>query len=190
MFSRPGECVKKLNLAAKYSSPKSNRRGSIEIYDPATGKSDIPASTEAVHEATLAADDDESRRACRERARELMETIDDPTETERAKEAAREELEEITVHLSKDSRQLRDSTKAAADAIRSAIKKLLRNLSAPGGSAASPHAVRRELAEHIQRYLVNPSRRYAAPAARKARGDLTGCLLYEPPHGILWSVSQ
>ena len=66
MFSRPGERVKKLNLAAKYSSPKSNRRGSLEIYDPATGKYDTPASTEAVHEAALAADDNESRRAYKE----------------------------------------------------------------------------------------------------------------------------
>ena len=189
MFSRPGERVKKLNLAAKYSSPKSQRRGSIEVYDPVTGKYDTPASTEAVHEAALAADDEEARRAYKHRGRELIDTINDPTETERAKEEAREELEEITAHLTKDSRQLRDSTKAAADAIRSAIKKLLRNLSVPGGSAASSYAVRRAFAEHIQRYLIIPSRRYAAPAARKARGDLTGCLLYEPPAGTSWAIS-
>ena len=63
MLSRPGERVKKLNLAAKYSSPKSKRWGSIEVYNPAMGKYDTVASTEPVHEAALAADDNEARRA-------------------------------------------------------------------------------------------------------------------------------
>ena len=30
----------------------------------------------------------------------------------------------------------------------------------------------------------------AAPRARKARGDLTGCLLYDPSAGTVWTVSQ
>jgi hypothetical protein len=173
MLSLPGERVKKLNLAAKYSSPKSKGSSGIEVYDPATGDYATPANTEPVHEAPLATDDNEARNAYKARARELKDTIDDPTKTETAKEAAREELEQITAHLSKDSRQLRDPTKAAADAIRSAIKKLLRNLLEPGGSSASSTAARKEFAEHIQRYLITPSGRYAAPGARKARGELT-----------------
>jgi hypothetical protein len=189
VLGQPGERVRKLNLAAKYSSPKSKHRGSIEVYDPATGKYDTPAGTEPVHEAPLAADDDEARNAYKATARELKDTLNDPTETEAAKAEAQEELEHITAHLSKDSRQLRDPTKAAADAIRSAIKKLLQNLSGPGGSTNSPHSVRRDFAEHLQRYLIIPSRRYAAPRARKARGDLTGCLLYEPPAGTSWAIS-
>ena len=150
----------------------------------------MPAATEPVHEASLAADDDEARKAYHARARELKETLDDPTETEAAKAEAQEELEQITAHLGKDNRQVRDPTKAAADAIRIAIKKLLHNLLEPGGSSASPHSVGCEFAEHIQRYLVTPSHRYAAPEARKARGEFTGCLLYEPPPGILWAVRQ
>jgi hypothetical protein len=189
MLGHPGERLKKLSLAAKYSSPKSKRCSSIEVWDPATGKYATPASTEPVHEAPLAADDNEARNAYKARARELKDTIDDPTETEAAKAEASEELEQIIAHLSKDSRQLRDPTKAAADAVRSAINKLLHNLLEPGGSSASAPSVRREFAEHIQRYLVTPSRRYAAPKARKARGDLTGCLLYEPPAGTSWAVS-
>src|ERR1035441_7592063 len=121
MLSHPRERVKKLNLAAKYSSPRSQGGSGIEIYDPATGKYEPPASMEPVHEAALAADDDEARRAYQARARELKETIDDPTETERAKVASREELEAIAAHLSKDSRTVRDPTKAAADAVRISI---------------------------------------------------------------------
>jgi hypothetical protein len=95
MLSQPRERVKKLNLAARYSSPRSQGGDGVEIYDPATGKYEPPASMEPVHEAALAADDDEARRDYQARARELKETIDDPTETERAKVAAREELEAI-----------------------------------------------------------------------------------------------
>jgi hypothetical protein len=189
VLGHPGEPLKKLNLAAKFSSPKAKARVSIEVYNPATGSCDPPASAEPVHQVSLAADNNEARRAYQERARELKDTIDDPTETEGAKEAAREELQDIIDHLSKDSRQVRDSTKGAGDAVGKAIKRLLDSLSKPGGSAASPQSVRREFAEHLQRYLIIPSRRYAAPGARKARGDLTGCLLYEPPPGVFWTVS-
>src|ERR1039458_9928877 len=190
MLSHPRERVKKLNLAAKHSSPRSPGGSGIEIYDPATGKHEPPASMEPVHEAALAADDDEARRAYQARARELKETIDDPTETERAKVGAREELEAIAAHLSKDSRTLRDPTKAAADAVRIGIHRFLHNLVGRGDMASSPLPVRRGFAKHLQRYLLVPSRRYAAPGARKARGELTGCLLYDPPAGTLWAVSQ
>ena len=190
LLSQPGERIKKLNLAAKFSAPKGSVRGGIEVYDPATGRYDAPASTESVHEGPLAGDDYEARQSYKESARELRDTIDDPTETEAAKAGAREELEKLIAHLRKDTRQVRDSTKVAGDAVGKAIKRLLDSLREPGGSAASPQSVRREFAEHLQRYLVLPSRRYGGARARKARGDLTGCLIYEPPAGISWVVSQ
>lgn len=39
-------------------------------------------------------------------------------------------------------------------------------------------------------YLLVPSSRYAGPGARQARGELTGCLLYDPPAGTRWAASQ
>ena len=188
MLSQPRERVRKLNLAARYSSPKSQGDG-IKVYDPATGKYEPPASMEPVHEAALAADDDEARRAYQARARELKEMIDDPTETKRAKVGAREELEAIAAHLSKDSRTLRDPTKSAADAVRISIHRFLRNLVERDDTVSSPLPVRRGFAKHLQRYLLVPSSRYAAPGARKARGELTGCLLYDPPGEIFWEIS-
>src|ERR1017187_9906108 len=173
MLSQPRERVKKLNLAAMYSSPRSQGGSGIEIYDPATGKYEPPTSMEPVQEAALAADDDEARRAYQARARELKETIDDPTKTKRAKVGAREELEAIAAHLSKDSRTLRDPTKAAADTGRISINRCLPNLVGRGDTVSSPLPVRRGFAKHLQRYLLVPSRRYAAPGARKARGELT-----------------
>jgi len=145
---------------------------------------------EPVHEAALAGDDLEARRAYQARVRELKKTIGDPTETERAKVEAREELKVITAHLSKDSRTLRDPTKAAGDAVRIGINRFLRNLVGRGDTVASPLRVRRGFAKHLQRYLLVPSSRYAAPRARKARGELTGCLLYDPPAESRWAVSQ
>jgi hypothetical protein len=190
MLSHPRERVKKLNLAAKYSMPRSPGGSGIEIYDPATGQYEPPASLEPVHEAALAADDDEARRSYQARARKLKATINDPTETRRAKVEAREELEAITAHLSKDSRTVRDPTKSAADAIRIGIHRFLRNLVERDDTVSSPLEVRRGFARHLERYLLGPSSRYAAPGARKARGELTGCLLYDPPGETLWEISQ
>jgi hypothetical protein len=190
MLSRPRARVKKLNLAAKYSSPRSPGGSDIEIYDPATGHYEPLSSLEPVHEGALAADDLEARRTYQARARELRETIGDPTESERAKVAAREELKAITAHLRRDSRPVRDPTKAAADAVRIGIHRFLRNLVGRGDTVASPLRVRQAFAKHLERYLLVPSSRYAAPGVRKARGELTGCLLYDPPAETRWAVSQ
>ena len=156
----------------------------------AHGQYEPPASLEPVHEAALAGDDMEARRAYQARARELKETIGDPTETERAKVEAREELKVIAAHLSRDSRTLRDPAKAAGDAVRIGINRFLRNLVGRGDTVVSPLRGRRGCAKHLQRYLLVPSSRYAAPRARQARGELTGCLLYDPPAETRWAVSQ
>jgi hypothetical protein len=188
-FRHPGERIKQLKLVAKYSARRSKAHNGVEVYDPATGQYVTPNAAEPVHQISLARDDQETRQVYRARARELKDILDDPTETEAAKAQAREELEDLIAHLGKDSRVARDPAKAAGDAVRCAIKKLLRNLSTPSASTASPGSVRQALARHIEQYLLIPSRRYAAPGARAARGDLTGCLLYEPPAGVHWAIS-
>jgi plasmid stabilization system protein ParE len=190
MLSHPGQPIKKLSLAVKYSAPRSAGSGGVEVFDPASGHLDLPSNSEAVHELSLAADDLEARRVCQARGRQLAETIRDPKKTKAVREEARAELEQITAYLAKDRRQLRDATKAAGDAVRSAIQKLLRNLVAGSGSASGPGSVQREFARHLQRHLLIPSGRYAGPKARKARGELTGCLLYEPPPGVVWIINR
>jgi hypothetical protein len=190
LLGHPGEPVQKLSLATKYSAPRSRWGGGIEVYDPATGQYETPTGTEAVHQSSLAADDLEARRGCRVRASQLTERVRDPAETQAARAEAARELKEITAYLAKDSRTRRDAAKGTGDAVRTAIKRLLRRLLTGKESAASPEAVRREFAQHLQRHLVAPSGRYAGPKARQARGELTGCLLYEPPPGVLWAVSQ
>ena len=190
MLSHPCQPIKKLSLAVKYSGSRSAGSGGVEVFDPASGQLDLPSNSEAMHQLSLAADDLEARRACQARGRQLAEAIRDPKKTKAAWEEARAELAQITACLAKDSRRLRDATKAAGDAVRSAIHKLFRNLVAGSGSASSPGSVQREFARHLQRHLVTPSGRYAGPKARKARGELTGCLLYEPPPGVVWNLSR
>ena len=55
------------------------------------------------------------------------------------------ELTVITAHLSRDSRLVRDPTKAAADAVRIGIHRFLRNLVVRGDMAVSPLRVRQAL---------------------------------------------
>jgi hypothetical protein len=190
MLSHPDQPIKKLNLAVKFSGSRSAGSGGVEVFDPGSGQLRVPSNSDAVHQWSLAADDLEARRAGQARARQLAETIRDPKKTKAAREEARAEQEEITAYLAKDSRQHRDATKAAGDAVRSAIRKLLRNLVGGSASAASPGSVQREFARHLQRHLLIPSGRYAGPKARQARGELTGCLLYEPPPGMLWIINR
>ena len=100
------------------------------------------------------------------------------------------ELKAITAYLSRDSRPVRDPTKAATNAVRIGTPRFLRNLVARGDTPASPLRVRQAFAKHLERYLLAPSSHYAAPGARKARGELTGCLLCDPPAETRWAVSQ
>ena len=81
-----------------------------------------------MHQSFLTTGDIEARRVCQARARELARRLRDPAERASGKEEARTELQEISAYLTKDSRQLRDKSKAAAEGLRSAITRLLRRL--------------------------------------------------------------
>jgi hypothetical protein len=74
--------------------------------------------------------------------------------------------------------------------LRLGIERFLRNLVARGDTVTSLLRVRQAFAKHLERYLLVPSSRYAAPGARKARGELTGYLLYDTPAETRWAVSQ
>jgi hypothetical protein len=155
LFAHPADPTKKLDLASNYAT---------------------------LRQASLAPDNDEARRRHLQKARELKETLDDPSASESDLSAAREELEQIADHLSRDQRPARDEAKKAADAIRATMNHLLRTL------AKSNDPVHRDFATHLLQHVILPSHRFSDPKARHARGELAGCLLYEPPPGVQWSV--
>jgi hypothetical protein len=190
LFASPGERVKNLLLATKYARLSRTRAGITEAWDDRKGETVCLGKQPVVQAAVSAADEEEARQRLHKMAQELNETINDRSMPETEKAHARQELDDIANYLSKDSRPSRDEHKQAADSVRTAIKHLLRTLLSRGEWGTSEEQVRREFAKHIAEHVGTPSRRYAAPKARKARGDLTGCLLYEPPLGISWVVRQ
>jgi hypothetical protein len=190
LFASPGERVKNLFLATRCAPLSRNKAAITEAWDDRKGEA-VPLARQPIVQAAVTAEDEkEARRRLLKLAQELREAIKDPTTPETEKVQARQDLEDIASSLRKDSRPSRDECKKAADSVRGAIKHLLRTLLQRGGRDASEEQARRELARHIEQHLVTPSRRYAAPGAGEARGELTGCLLYEPPAGVSWVVRQ
>jgi hypothetical protein len=110
----------------------------------------------------------------------------DPTETERAKVEAGEELKVIAAHLSKDSRTLHDPAKAAGDAVRIGINRFPRDLVGRGRTVASPLRVRRGFAKHLERYLLVAEQPLRGPRSQKGerRSDRLPALRPAPRNAL------
>ncbi len=186
-LGHPGVPLKKLHLAITYALFSRRKAGFTEAWDSHQGRLVSLGKQPLVQRPVAREDDEEARRRLEAVVRDLRAAIADPQTPNSEKAEARRQLREIADFLRRDSRLSRDEYKKAADSVRNALKHLLRTLLRPGGSAMNPAEVRHAFARHIQEHLLGPSSRYAAPAARGARGERAGCLLYEPPPGVRWS---
>jgi hypothetical protein len=154
--------------------------GIAQLTDPATGKSTALASGARLQERSLALDDRQSMRALFKQQRELEAILDSESESEPVKAEALRELEAIYEFQRQDGRQPRDSGRRAAHAVRSAIARFQQQLGRAVGQDGRAQAVLRGFAEHVRKYILVPSARYAgrggtnAGRAWVAASDMSG----------------
>lgn len=189
MLAHPGIHVKKLYLATRYARAPHGTTGITEAWDEAHGQVVALGRQPVIQDPVTSADNEEARRRLQCKARALKAVLDDPAASESEKSEAKMQRQQIADFLRQDSRPSRDEYKKAADSVRCALNRLVGSLLKAEGPALSPHQVKREFARQLEEYLLNPSRRYSVPGARPARGDLAGCLIFEPPAGVRWVVS-
>lgn len=114
------------------------------------------------------------------RARECKAVMDDPTATEPAREEALNELEELAATRAMVLRERADGASKCVKAIRKAIHRF------HDGIAGTSDPVLQGFAQHIQQYLLEPSRRFSTHPLGRQRAGLAGYFVYERPPGVVW----
>lgn len=182
----PAEPLHAVDLAAQIPTLYRAQLGLHALTDPGTGHS-VPLARHArLQERSLALDDAQSLRAVLRQERELEALLDDESATEPEKAEALRELEAIVEFQRRHSGRSRDAAQRTADAVRQSLRRLHARLAAAVDASGAPHRVLRPFAEHLRRYLLVPSSRYAGRGNRPGPTGRAGCFIYEPPPGVKW----
>ncbi|HNQ90206.1 MAG TPA: hypothetical protein PKM73_16440 [Verrucomicrobiota bacterium] len=144
------------------------------------GYADIP-------EISMGKDEAGSRRAIEKEANELMATLNSDDASEVEKDEARERLEELARVRKQAGKRPETNAEKTVRAVRKAIQRLHKNLISEKNAEGKPHPVYGPFAEHIEKYLLNPSARFTGRRGARAKAGVAGCFVYEPPDGVTWA---
>jgi len=112
---------------------------------------------------------------------------DDPDASEIERREASRIVEQIDEHLSKAVVAQTSNTAKAYDRVRQAITRLVKNLTAFQDNQGNGNGVYHAFAEHLQKYLIEPSSRYSGSRSSRTRAQVAQTFTYEPPDGVTWS---
>ncbi|HWW02581.1 MAG TPA: hypothetical protein VNZ64_22980 [Candidatus Acidoferrum sp.] len=103
----------------------------------------------------------------------------------------REEVQRELINLYRyeeaNTARTRDSAQRCVRAVRMAIRRFHGHLAAAVDAQGQLEPMLRTFAQHLERYLIVPSRRYSEARRLGSIPGSAGCLTYEPPSGVAWS---
>jgi hypothetical protein len=162
------------------------RRNNLTPIPDAVGGFMLPDDASIVEEPPVLVGDSQTLRELRREHAELVAVLEDARAPEAEKAEAQRDLDRNEQLQHQYLGRFQDTAQKAGHAVRKSIYRLLETLrTAPRGQTA-PQPLCLRFADHLQEYLIAPSRRYTGRRARIARADLAGCLTYEPPPGVVW----
>jgi hypothetical protein len=173
-------------LAAQIQTRHRPKTGLTGIPDP-DGGSLLPDDTSIIEEAPVKIGDSKLLRELRRQHAELEAILDNEQASEPEQAEAQRDLEQNEKLQHQYLGRFQDTAQKAARAVRKSIYRFLHTLRAPPRGQTAPHPLLLRFADHLAEYLIIPSHRYSGPRALIARAELAGCLLYEPPPGIVWA---
>ena len=172
-------------LAAKIQTRRHRKAGLAGIPNPEGGFM-VPDEDSVIEESVDKIGDSKVLRALRRQHAELEAAIDSEQASEPEKAEAQRDLEQNEKLQQQYLRRFQDTAQKAAEAVRRAIYRFLDALRTPPPGRKVGDALCIRFADHLEEFLLIPSRRYSGHRARIARADLAGCLIYEPPPGTVW----
>lgn len=180
------DMIHPIDLLLRVQPAQARADGMTELVDAATGRH-VPLTRDArLYERSLGLDAVESARALRRRERLLEAILEDDDQDEPVKAEAMRELEEIERVRPAVGGRVEDQAKRVTKAVRRAIHRLQARLAQETDEVGRPHDLLRRFARHIERHILLPSTRYGSRKASLSGAGLSGCLVYEPPAGVIW----
>jgi hypothetical protein len=172
-------------LAAQIQTHRRPRTGLTGIPDP-DGGSLLPDDTSIIEERPDKIGDSKLLRELRRQHAELEALLDNERASEPEQAEAQRDLEQNEKIQHQYLGRFQDTAQKAAETLRRSLYRFLDALRAPSRGRTVPDPLLVRFADHLEEYLIIPSRRYSGRRARRARAELAGCLIYEPPPGIVW----
>lgn len=122
----------------------------------------------------------------KQKLRELKEAIDDDTLPETERDKAQVEFDELLRAASRGGK-MADAASRAAERVGKALKRLQRDLAEAEFKPGEPNAVLRAFGEHVRKYVLVPSLRYAGLRGKRSGGRKAGSFIYERPPDVIWA---
>jgi len=183
----PKEPVHVCDIEAEVSDVKTNKNGMAEIVDPETGEKITLGRNARLQERNLSMDESDGVRRLWQIRRKYAAVEDDPDASEIERREASRIVEQIDEHLSKAVVAQTSNAAKAYDRVRQAITRLVKNLTAFQDNQGNGNGVYHAFAEHLQKYLIEPSSRYSGSRSSRTRAQVAQTFTYEPPDGVTWS---
>jgi hypothetical protein len=188
LLQHPGESIHALDLMAKIPEIYRKQLGLAELKDPATGKSITLESHARLQERNLGLDDAKAMRAIWKKQQELEAILDDESESEPVKAEALRELEAIVEFQRQHGRRSQDSAQRSAKIVAQSLRRFYQHLMAASNSDNAAHKwISAQLAVHVQKYILTPTRRFTNLHGNCGRRHIAGCFTYDSPPGSVWS---
>ena len=157
-----------------------------EIVNPSTGATMILACDAIFEQRNFALDDADSIRPLRRKQLELEAILDNEDASEPVKAEVRGELLELYEWQRKRPAEIVDEAQKAVRTVRMAIQRLQRNLANAIDPNGRPHPVLRPFAEHLEKYMLVPSKRYSSAGRGRTKTGVAGRFTYEAPVPMRW----
>lgn len=161
--------------------------GPQEIVHPETEESVSVDRTAILQERNLGLDDAETQRALWAVRKESQAILDNPLSGPRERAVAQKSVEDIDAFLKRNGVKETSGAKASYDRVRKAFSRLLKLLKEFRDQQGRPEPVFIQFAEHLDEYLIQPSRRYSGTSRSRVRAKVAQTFTYEPPPGVTWT---
>lgn len=127
-----------------------------------------------VHEASLGADGDSTRRLIQRQAKECMAVLQDPLASEMERSEATEQLEELAKALKVTRAGSEGGAEKQVRAVRRAIERLIEKLREAKDRRHDPHPALRAFGAHLHEYMRKPSSRFCGSRCARSRAEVAG----------------
>jgi hypothetical protein len=188
LLARPNSgLIHALQLAA-WADPSPIAGAVLELPGPDGPTPALVTTSATFSQCSLQREEMENLRHLRRKMYELQSIIDAPGEPDVVKTEAEEELAALRQAQHDLLRVKEDAPHRSVRAVRRALWRAIKAMATAIDHRGKPIPVLRDLAQHLDLYLVAPSSRYHGLRGRAARAELAGCFQYTPPKDVRWII--
>jgi hypothetical protein len=152
-----------------------------DYTEPDRAQATRPCFSDRLQELNLNMDSKEiEKNLLRERSK-YQELISNPKTSNGVKADAQTKIGQIDAFLHSGSPKHIDQSSKAYDRVRQQFNRIMKKLNSSQSQSL------KNFAEHLQKRLIEPSRRFSGTSHSRAKAGVAQTFTYEPPPGVIWT---